>query len=254
MAKLKISTTTSVSSVNYPQSQTDRFVTPTLVNGNRIGGVGGATSQTGLQIRPTVFITGGSALPGSITAQKGAHKFRVSDGTRSGTCRLVNNTTLAAGQMNLFANICVIPSANIAAANIAGNATQTWVTWTSGTTIGPVATPRVGDYILGFTSANIGAAGAQVTAVVSATNVAVAITGNVSSSTFVLANTMTLVSRIDNKYIHDFTTNGTRDSTDGTVTYYTSGFNPTRFRYVLGGNAISASATITSGFARVISG
>jgi len=253
MAKLKISNTTSVSSVNYPQPQIDRFVTPTLVNGNRIGGVGGATSQAGLQIKPTVFLSGGSALPGSITAQKGAHKFRVSDGTRTGICKLVNSTTLAAGQMNLFANICVIPSATLSAANIAGNATSTWVSWTTGTTIGPVATPRVGDYILGFVSANIGAFGAVVNSVVSATNVAVTITGNVSTST-VLANTMTLVSRIDNKYIHDFTTNGTKDSTDGTVTYYTNGFNPTKFRYVLGGNAVSASATITSGFARVISG
>jgi hypothetical protein len=253
MAKLKISTTTSVSSVNYPQPQTDRFVTPTLVNGNRIGGVGGATSQVGLQIKPTVFVTGGSALPGSITAQKGAHKFRVTDGTRSGICKLVNSTTLAAGQMNLWANVCVIPSATLAAANIAGNATSTWVSWTTGTTIGPVATPRVGDYILGFISANIGAYGAVVNSIVSATNVAVTVTGNVSTST-VLANAMTLVSRIDNKFIHDFISDGVRDSTDGTLTYYTNGFNPTRFRYVLGGNAISASATITSGFARVISG
>jgi len=248
MAKLKIKNTETNGQAH------DSFISPTLVNGNHIGGVGGLTSQTGLQIKPTVFVTGGSAQNGSILTQKGAHKFRVTDGTNTGICKLVNSTTLVAGQMNLWANVCIIPSANIAAANIAGNATQTWITWTSGTTIGPVATPRVGDYILGFTSANIGAYGAQVTAVVSTTNVAVAVTGNVSSSTYVLANTMTLVSRIDNKYVHDFISDGSQDSTTGTLTYYTNGYNPTKFRYVLSGNAVSASATITGGFARVISG
>ena len=254
MAKLKIGNTTSVTNVTNPQPQGDRFISPTLINGNHIGGVGGLTSQAGLQIKPTVYLSGGSALPGSITAQKGIHKFRVTDGTRTGICKLTNaiDSSLTAGQMNLWANICIIPSATMASANVAGGATSATVTWSS-TPIGPVATPRVGDYLVGFTSSSIGAYGAVVSAVNSATSVTVTTTGNVAAQT-VLANTMTLVSRIDNKYIHDFISDGSPDSTAGTTTYYTNGYNPTKFRYVLGGNAISSSATITGGLARVISG
>lgn len=254
MAKLKIKNTDNSGQVH------DSFTSPTLINGNHIGGVGGLTSQAGLQIKPTVFVTGGSALPGSILSQKGAHKFRVSDGTLTGQCKLVNSTTLAAGQMNLWANVCIIPGAFLASANVVGGATSTTINWSAGTTIGPLATPRVGDYIVGFAgqSGNISSSayGVQVTAVNSATQVTIATSGNVAStsSSPTLANTMTLVSRIDNKFIHDFISDGQLDSTGGTTTYYTNGFNPTKFRYVLGGNAISSSATITSGFARVISG
>ena len=245
MAKLKIANTDTSGQIH------DRFISPTLINGNHIGGVGGKTTQTGLQISPTVYITGGSSLAGNITTQKGAHKFRVSDGTLTGICKLTNSTTLAAGQMNLWANVCIIPSAVMAAANVVGGATSTTVSWST-TPIGPLATPRVGDYLQGFTSANITntSIGVVVTAVNSTTQVTVATQGNVAAQT-VLANTLTLVSRIDNKFIHDFISDGSQDSSSTTPTYYTSGFNPTKFRYVLSGNAISASATITSGFARV---
>jgi hypothetical protein len=253
MAKLKIANQTTVTSgANYIQPEGDRFISPTLINGNHIGGVGGLTSDAGLQIRPTVKVGTNAAASGSIIAQKGTHKFRVTDGTNTGTCTLVNNTTLAANQMNLWANICIIPSATMGSANVVGGATSATVTWSS-TPIGPVATPRVGDYLLGFSSGNIGTYGAVVSAVNSSTSVTVTVTGNIAAQT-VLANTMTLVSRIDNKFIHDFISDGQPDSTAGTTTYYTNGYNPTKFRYVLGGNAISASATITSGFARVISG
>lgn len=252
MAKLKIKNT------DVSGQAHDSFISPTLVNGNHIGGVGGLTSQSGLQIKPTVFVKGGSALPGSITAQKGSHKFRVSDGTLTGVCSLVNSTSLAAGQMNLWANVCIIPGATLNSANVAGGAQSVTITWTAGTTIGPVTTPRVGDYLTGFAglSANISASayGVVVTAVNSATSVSIAATGNVAAATPVLANTMTLVSRIDNKFIHDFISDGSQDSSSGTVTYYSSGYNPTKFRYVLGGNAISASSTTGAGFARVISG
>jgi hypothetical protein len=252
MAKLKIVNQTSQTSVTYPQPEGDRYVSPTLINGNHIGGVGGLTSDTGLQIKPTVKVGSNGAAVGSILAQKGAHKFRVTDGTNTGTCVLTNNTTLAANQMNLWANVCIIPSATMGSANVAGGATSATITWSAGTTIGPVVTPRVGDYIVGFVSSSIGTYGANVTAVNSPTSITVFVTGNVAAST-TLANAMTLVSRIDNKYIHDFISDGQPDSTNGTVTYY-GGNNPTKFRYVLGGNAISASATITGGFARVISG
>jgi hypothetical protein len=257
MAKLKIATNPTITGVTYPQPAGDTFVTPIQVNGKPIGGTGGPTSRANLQIAPSVNIKwangGGSygTAAGSITAQKGSHKYRVTDGTHSGTCTLVNSPTLAAGQMNLWANVCIIPSATMGSSNVAGGATSATITWSS-TPIGPVATPRVGDYIVGFSSSSIGAYGANVTAVNSATSVTVWVSGNVAAQT-TLANAMTLVSRIDNNYIHDFISDGQMDSTNGTITYYPSGYNPTKFRYVLGGNAISASATITGGFARVIS-
>ena len=58
-----------------------------------IGGVGGLTSLSGNQIQPTVKIGSASAASGSIIAQKGMHKFRVTDGTTTGTCTLVNLAT-----------------------------------------------------------------------------------------------------------------------------------------------------------------
>jgi hypothetical protein len=252
MAKLKIVNQTSQTSVTYPQPEGDRFISPTLINGLHYGGVGGITTYTGLQIKPTVKIGSNSAAAGNIIAQKGAHKYRVNDGTNTGICVLTNSTTLAANQMNLWANVCIIPSATMASSNVAGGATSATITWSS-TPIGPVVTPRVGDYIVGFTSSSIGAYGANVTAVNSPTSITVWVSGNVAAQT-TLANAMTLVSRIDNKYIHDFVSDGQQDSTNGTTTYYTSGNNPTKFRYVLGGNAVSPSASITGGFARVISG
>ena len=62
-----------------------------IASGN--GGVGGLTSLSGNQIQPTVKIGSASAASGSIIAQKGAHKFRVTDGTNTGTCTLVNLAT-----------------------------------------------------------------------------------------------------------------------------------------------------------------
>jgi hypothetical protein len=93
MAKLKITKN---------NGTTDAHVSPTLVNGSNIGGTGGLTSQTGLQIRPTVKIASNSAASGSILTQKGAHKFRVTDGTNTGICELVNLATpTAANTMSI---------------------------------------------------------------------------------------------------------------------------------------------------------
>jgi len=64
-------------------------------------------------------------------------------------------------------------------------------------------------------------------------NFTVAATGNVAAANGVTVNTSTYASRITNKFVYDFTSDGQMDSTNGTSTYYTSGFNPNRFRYVL---------------------
>lgn len=233
MAKLKIANQTAQTSVTYPQPEGDRFVSPTLINGYHYGGVGGLTSDAGLQIQPQVYIAGGSSTAGSITAQKGAHKFRVTDGTRSGTCTLTNSPNLSAGQMNILITLNT-GTASTAAANVAGGATSTYVTWASAPT-GVYATPRVGDYIIGFAGA---AAVSRVTAINSSSNVTIAVSGNVATQTSVTGvTTNTYASRITNKYVYDFTSDGQQDSTSGTTTYYTSGFNPTRYRYVLSSSA-----------------
>lgn len=192
----------------------DAYVSPTIVDGAHIGGTGGVTSQAGYQIQPQVYITGGSSLPGSILAQKGAHKFQVTDGTLTGKCTLVNNPNLAAGQMNVLINLSTA-SANVASANVAGGATSTYVTWTS-TPVGPVTTPRVGDYIIGFT----GTAGvAQVTAINTASNVTIAVSGNVAAQNLVSITNSTYACRITNKFAYDFGNDG-------------SG-SPNKFRYRL---------------------
>ena len=95
MAKLKISAQSSITNVTYPNPQNDRFVGPEIIDGYHQGGTGGLTSLGGQQIQPQVYIKNGSSLPGSIIFQKGAHKFRVTDGTLTGDCSLVNSPTLS---------------------------------------------------------------------------------------------------------------------------------------------------------------
>ena len=242
MAKLKITQSPSGADLNvtypqaYPAEQVDRYVSPTLVSGAHIGGTGGLTSQTGLQIQPSVYVnaTGASQANGSILAQKGAHKFRVTDGTYTGDCKLVNNPTLSAGQMSVQINLSNITSVTLASSNVAGGATSATISWTATNLTGPVATPRVGDYISGITGqGNVSATAALVTSVVSSTSVTVAASGNVASATGLSVTDYTYASRITNKFVYDFTSDGYPDSTSGIVTYYTSGYNPTKYKYRL---------------------
>jgi hypothetical protein len=185
--------------ITHNDGATDAAVSPIQVGGAYIGGTGGLTSQTGQQIQPQVYITGGSSTSGSIVRQKGAHKFLCTDGTRTGTLTLVNSPNLSAGQMNVLINLSTA-TANVAAANVAGGATSTYVTWTA-TPTGPVTTPRVGDYIIGFAGA---AAVAQVTAINTASNVTVAVTGNVAAQTGVSITDSTYATRITNRSVTDF--------------------------------------------------
>jgi len=74
MAKLKITKTEAGGTMH------DRYTMPTQIPaGTYVGGTGGFTSQTGRQIQPKVKVDGATATTGSIIAQKGAHKFQVSD-------------------------------------------------------------------------------------------------------------------------------------------------------------------------------
>lgn len=183
---------------------TDKYVSPILVGGNPIGGVGGDTSQAGYQILPQVYLTGGSSVAGYIVRQKGAHKFLCTDGTRTGQLTLVNSPNLAAGQMNILVNLSTL-TGNVTAANVAGGATSTYVTYATSSVTGPVAAPRVGDYVIGFAG---NAAVARVTAlnatVGGLANVTIATAGNVAGQTGVSLTDSTYATRITNRTVTDF--------------------------------------------------
>lgn len=241
MAKLKLATKPSVTTgVNYVQPTGDRFISQTLINGYHIGGVGGDTGTTGLQIQGQSFVRGSSSQQCFIIAQKGAHKFRVQDAlTAKGVCTLVNSPNPTAGQMNILVTLNTA-AANIAAANVAGGATSVTVTYDTRTAVtGPVTLPRVGDYIsfnAGAPSANMGSF-VQVTAV-NGSSFTLGSVGNVAATTGLAITTNTYASKITNKYVWDFTSDGQQDSTSGTVTFLNNGgFNTNKYRYVLSSSA-----------------
>jgi hypothetical protein len=224
MAKLKITQTDSSGQIH------DRYQRPGQINGAYVGGTGGLTSQTGRQIQGQSYINGASSQQCSILAQKGAHKFRVQDANGAkGTCTLVNSPNPTAGQMNVLLTLNSA-TASIAAANVAGGATSTTVTLSSVT--GPVALPRVGDW-LSWTSPSANISNfVQVTGVNGST-ITIGASGNVAAASGVSVTTNTYASKINNKYVWDWTSDGQQDSTSGTVTFMTSGYNPNRYRYHL---------------------
>ena len=235
MAKLKITQSSSITNVTYPKPIADRYTGPQSINGTYVGGTGGDTGQAGRQIQGQVYIKGASSAQGFIIAQKGSHKFRVQDAsTNKGTCTLTNSPNPTAGQMNILLTLNT-GAANIAAANVAGGATSTTITYDTRTTVtGPAQLPRVGDYISftgGAPSASIGTF-VQVTAV-NGTTITIGTTGNVAVTNGVTVNTCTYASKINNRHVWDWTSDGQLDSTSGTTTFYTSGYNPTRWRYHL---------------------
>ena len=227
MAKLKITATETNGQMH------DRYQRPGQINGAYVGGTGGLTSQTGRQIQGQSYVAGASSQTCSILAQKGAHKFRVQDALgNKGICTLMNSPNVTSGKMNILLTLNTA-AANIAAANVAGGATSTTFTYDTRTSVtGPVQAPRVGDYAVWTSpSANIGGV-AQITGVSSGT-FTIAATGNVAAVTGVTVNTSTYASKINNKYVWDWYSDGSADSTSGTITFMTSGFNPTRYRYHL---------------------
>lgn len=226
MAKLKITKTPTGGG-----QVVDSYVSPTLVNSTHVGGTGGSTSQSGFQIQPAVYITGGSQTTGSILFQKGAHKFRVTDGTYTSTCTLVNaqKSNLAVGQMSLQINTAYLTISNANAYVASGASTSAFVRYTA---TGPV-TPYVGQNIVGLSTVT---SPVTISAINGAGNVTVTYASqtfaNVANST---ANVVSYASRITNKFVYDFGNDSyTIDGENGTVsTYYTSGYNPNKYRYHL---------------------
>lgn len=80
MAKLKIQKTNgSIVVDSYANNQKLTSAGVASGVGTHEGGVGGFTSQTIATVQPTVKVRTADATTGSIIAQKGAHKFQVSD-------------------------------------------------------------------------------------------------------------------------------------------------------------------------------
>jgi hypothetical protein len=207
MAKLKITNTDTSGQIH------DRYISTQYINGAYTGGTGGNTSQTGRQLQAVAKIgSGGTAGNSSIIAQKGIRKFRVYNSTDgAGICTLANIATpTAASTMSLRIDLAE-GTANIAAANVAGGATQTYVTYAASSNLVGPRDLAVGDWILGFASGNISSTyGARVTAVNASlfggtvSNVTVAVSGNIGAQTAQTITNTRYAARINNKYAYDF--------------------------------------------------
>ena len=272
---------------SYANNQTLTAAGAASAGGTHEGGVGGYTSQTIATIQPTVKVRGETATAGSIIAQKGSHKFQVSDentvqdedivaaqeyrissvsGTNwtqfgagpnantndvftakiSGsaatvddgtvqnvsTCTLVNLVTpTAANTMSIFCTAATFTDAtiaNIGTGTLNGytNRTAAYVSWATGS--GTLF--KVGQTI-NFSNSNV-TGSFTVGAINSTTNIT-AVTSTVQTfASNVSSGTVTfLASKISNKYVWDFLSDGQAESS--TTGGFTGATNPNRYRYWL---------------------
>jgi hypothetical protein len=217
MAKLKITKTNSVSG-----QIVDAYVNQDIIDSAHVGGTGGLTSQTGKQLQPTVKVGTNSVASGSILFQKGAHKFRVTDGTNVGTCTLVNLATPTVGNtMSLQINTAILTNGTALAYVASGASTSAYVT---GTFAGPIPL-AIGQVVTGT--------GATGTVTITAINGAGNVTVGYASQTFSniasagTFNTTVYASRVTNKFVYDFGSDGNlSDNIAG-------GYNPNKYRYRL---------------------
>lgn len=192
MAKLKITQTDISGQVH------DSHTGPENVNGAYVGGTGGLTSQAGSQIQPTVKVGSAGVTTGSILAQKGIRKFRVTDGTNVSTCTLVNLATpTAADTMSIQVNVASLSGATITAYT-ASTSTVSYVTGFTQT--GPVAL-AAGQVVTGTGFTGVVTIGS----LISASNVALSYTSqnNANVSGVVVSATVN-ASRITNRFVTDF--------------------------------------------------
>jgi hypothetical protein len=75
----------------------------------------------------------------------------------------------------------------------------------------------------------------------------------VAAQTGVSTTVQTYASRITNKFVYDFYSDGQIDSWQGTTSsfYNNGGYNTNKYRYILGGSPVSPSSTIPGGFVKV---
>ena len=174
---------------------------------NVIGGTGGLTTIAGNQIRPNVYVNGGSAGYGSILAQKGRGKFLVQDGSANkGQCTLTNvpSANLAAGQMSIAVNTSSF-AANVGNLGISGATTFASVIYSNANVAG-VTSPTIGSVLTGVGSitgnvtitsiASYGTNGSNANVSINSQTVANAATATVSTSVF--------AARLTNKFVQDF--------------------------------------------------
>ena len=220
MAKLKITNTDSSGQIH------DRYVMQTQIpdgSGIYVGGTGGNTSQTGRQIQPTVKVGSASATTGSILTQKGRKEFRVYDGSGVSTCTLVNLATpTAADTMSIQVNTATMSGATVRSYT----ASTSTVAYVTGFTLaGPVAL-TAGQVVTGtaFTGT------VTIGSVVSSSNIALSYTSQTNANlSGVAVSTTVYASRISNKFVHDFGTDGYLS------TSIAGGYNPNKYRYHLSG-------------------
>jgi hypothetical protein len=171
-----------------------------------IGGTGGLTTISGTQIRPNVYVTGGSTTYGSILAQKGKSKFLVTDGTYTGQCTLVNipAASLSAGQMSIGVDTATaVGNAN---SFVGGATTYAYVTFAT-TTLAGVSTPAAGQYVRGTgLSGNVIISSYAVANGLANANVAFSsqTVSNVAATTFYIGG---YAARLSNKFVTDFDNN-----------------------------------------------
>lgn len=210
MAKLKIQKTNTVAN---PDITVDSYVSPTLINGNHIGGTGGDNGQTVPTIQCSFLRSvGGAVDTGYIIFQKGMRKFEVNNTSDANTtvATLVNKLSTeltTANTMVIRATTATVTGANVANIGTGGgsytnNRLFAYVTFTSGNVTG-AATPAVGTQITGTSlTGNV-----TVAAINSATNVTVSISNQTVSSEQVNISSSFAVSRISNKYVSDWNNN-----------------------------------------------
>jgi hypothetical protein len=205
MAKLKIQKTNSVNSIVV-----DSFVSPTLINGNHIGGTGGDNSQTVPTIRCSFLKDVGDAVDtGYINFQKGMRKFEVSNTSDANTtvATLVNKLSselTAANTMTILVTTATIVGANVAnigagSGSFTANQDYAYVQYATGNVTG-TPTISVGHQINGTSlTGNV-----TVVEVNSTGNVTVAVATQDVSDEQISVSVQFNASRITNKYVWDW--------------------------------------------------
>lgn len=209
MAKLKIQKT--YTNPDATTTTVDSYVSPTLINGNHIGGTGGNEDQTLPTIACSFLRDAGGSVENNayILFQKGMRKFEVNNTAEDSTttATLVNALAAeltAANTMVIRATVATFAGANVANIGTGGggyvnNREFAYVTWVAGNVAG-YATPTVGYQIDGTSlTGNV-----TIVAVNSATNVTVSCATQTVSAEQASVSETFAVSRITNKYVLDW--------------------------------------------------
>jgi hypothetical protein len=205
MAKLKIQKTNSVTS-----TVVDSYVSPTLINGNPIGGTGGDNGQTVPTIKCSFLRDSSGAVDtGYIIFQKGMRKFEVNNTSDANTtvATLVNKLSTeltVANTMTILATTATIVGANVAnigagSGSYTNNQEYAYVTYTSGNVTGN-PTVAVGHQIDGTSlTGNV-----TVVDINSTGNVTVSVATQSVSAEQTNVSVQFNASRITNKYVWDW--------------------------------------------------